>query len=257
MPENPDLTVIEPESERYTADLVLVHGLWVGPGVWRAVASGFAQRGWRCALLDATRAGGGAAHEASLLERAEAAARSLASPPVVIGHDAGGLIALHLADRGAVRAAIAVAPLLDGLKPVLTPARRTLLHLWARGPVPPPSADHAMFAGVPAGARASLQEGLVAEPAARLREVESLAAPGRPSSPALVVAQDRDPVVPRALLELNARGIEADFMTLGGGHWPMLEERIDAWMTQLHRWIVKRAGEGLLLLRGDEDLREE
>jgi hypothetical protein len=64
-------------------------------------------------------------------------------------------------------------------------------------------------------------------------------------------------VVAPALIEVTARGIEADFERLPGGHWPMAAERIDAWMTSLHRWIIRRAGASILLLRGDEDLREE
>jgi hypothetical protein len=37
----------------------------------------------------------------------------------------------------------------------------------------------------------------------------------------------------------------------------MAEERLDAWSSALHRWIIRRAGKDLLLLRGDEDLRED
>jgi hypothetical protein len=37
----------------------------------------------------------------------------------------------------------------------------------------------------------------------------------------------------------------------------MLEDRLDAWVSALHRWIVKRVGQSLLLLQGDEDLRDD
>jgi hypothetical protein len=81
--------------------------------------------------------------------------------------------------------------------------------------------------------------------------------PEAPAVPTLLVAQEGDAVVAPALIEVTARGIEADFERLPGGHWPMLGERIDAWMTSLHRWIIRRVGASILLLRGDEDLREE
>jgi hypothetical protein len=74
--------------------------------------------------------------------------------------------------------------------------------------------------------------------------------------PTLLVAQHADPVAPHLLVEICARGIEADFLRLQGGHWPMLEPRADDWITQVHRWIIKAVGHGLLILRGDEDLVE-
>jgi pimeloyl-ACP methyl ester carboxylesterase len=94
------------------------------------------------------------------------------------------------------------------------------------------------------------------EPAGVLREVDRLATPARPAVPALLVAPLADPVSPPMLNEICARGIEADFLRLQGGHWPMLESRADDWITQVHRWIIKTVGHGLLILRGDEDLVE-
>ena len=43
---------IQPESPRWSADLVLLHGAWAGPGTWSRVAAAMAQRGWICHLLD-------------------------------------------------------------------------------------------------------------------------------------------------------------------------------------------------------------
>ncbi|MEW6272749.1 MAG: alpha/beta hydrolase, partial [Thermodesulfobacteriota bacterium] len=176
--------------------------------------------------------------------------------PVVIGHDAGALVALELAARGTVRGAVAVAPLLEGLRPLLPPARRTVLRLRPWGTVAPPPREHPYFAGLPGAAHEELQAQLVAEPIARLREVERLSEPAAPAVPALLVAQQADAVATTLFVEVCARGIEADFQRASGGHWPMLEERVDDWITQIHRWIIKRVGHGLLLLRGDEDLRD-
>ena len=91
------LRAVEPEGERYAADLLLVHGLWAEPNVWGRIAVGLAQRGWRSWLLDArlpSDEGDRAADLAAWLRRAEAAIASLAAPPIAIGHDVGGLVAL-------------------------------------------------------------------------------------------------------------------------------------------------------------------
>jgi hypothetical protein len=64
-------------------------------------------------------------------------------------------------------------------------------------------------------------------------------------------------VVPPALVEVTARGLEADFLALPGGHWGLVEGSLDPWMSELHRWIIRRIGSSILLLRGDEDLRDE
>ncbi len=256
MEETAGRTIVDPESERYRADLLLLPGLWLDAHVWRAVALGFAQRGWRCVLLDAPRPDAESGELAPWAEHVAGIARSFATKPIVIGHDAGALVALELAARGAVRAAVAVAPLLEGLQRIVPRVRRAALRVWGRGSVQPPDPSHTYFAQVPARARERLLERLAPEPAARLREVERLARPAAPAVPAVLVAQQGDLVVPQLLVEICARGIEADFLPLAGGHWPMLEERIDAWTTRVHRWIIQRAGHGLLLLRGDEDLRE-
>jgi len=251
------LTIIEPENERYRADLVFVHGLWVGSGIWRAAAAGFAHRGWRCLLVDLPPAALSGDVVPSWPRFVAEVVRGRAVKPIVIGHDAGALLALELAARGAVCGAIAVAPLLEGLRGVLPPVVRATLRL-RRGSaaVRAPDPVQPYFSGVPLEQRAALQSSLVAEPVSWLRAVERLTAPAAPAVPALLVAQQADVVAAQLFVEICARGIEADFQRLSGGHWPMLEARIDDWITPLHRWIIKRVGHGLLILRGDEDLVE-
>src|SRR5215831_4692050 len=99
--------VTDPESERFTAPLVLVHGLWAGAAVWRRFAGYLAHRGWRCIALE-RRADAGldlGAHADDL----GAAIAALDAPPVVVGHDLGALLALRCAEGG--RAVVALAPL--------------------------------------------------------------------------------------------------------------------------------------------------
>ncbi|HZR83458.1 MAG TPA: alpha/beta hydrolase family protein [Candidatus Binatia bacterium] len=257
-----NLEAVEPEGERYTADLLLLHGLWAAPTLWRSIALGFAQRGWRCWLLDA-RASADAGEPAGPSEvadwcgRAADAAKSLAAPPIAIGHDAGGLVALALAERGLVRAAVAAAPLLAG-SGGLVPALAGWAARLAGRDVPPPAPSDPRLGGLSASARGRLVEGLRPESGRLVASLRGRAlAPGSPRVPALLIAQSDDPFVPAPLVAVTARGIEADDLVLPGSHWPMVDDRIDAWTTQVHRWIVRRVGQGLLILRGDEDLRDD
>src|SRR6516164_11408280 len=97
--------IIAPESEKFTAPLVLVHGLWDSPAVWRRWAGYLAHYGWRCvAVARREIAGGIDAHVRDL----RAAIAALAVPPVIVGHDLGALLALKCTD--AARAVVALGP---------------------------------------------------------------------------------------------------------------------------------------------------
>jgi pimeloyl-ACP methyl ester carboxylesterase len=250
------LTLLPPESDRYRAELVFVHGLWVDSRIWRGVAAGFAHRGWNCLLVDRDTSST-QSEPFSWARRVAQVVREREVPPIVIGHDAGALIALDLASRAEVRAAIAIAPLLDGTAPVQSWLGRRALQLRGdAAKVAPPDLSHVYFANLSDQRRSELAGSLGSEPAAVLRETDRLATPARPAVPAFLVAGQVDPVSSAVLAEICARGIEADFERLPGGHWPMLEPRADDWITQVHRWLIKTVGHDLLVLRGDEDLVE-
>jgi pimeloyl-ACP methyl ester carboxylesterase len=250
-----DVIVIDPENGRYAADLLFLHGLWTTSEIWQPVARGLAHRGWRCLLLDRSDASSESFDD--WVARAEGASAALPAPPIVIGHDAGALVALALASRASVHAAIAVAPLLEGARGLVPLARRLLARL-SDAPVPPPKPSHPYWRVASETAAARLRAACVVESAARVasRRGEALA-PGAPAVATRLVAQRDDAVVSPALVEITARGVEADFRALPGGHWGLLEEGLDPWMTELHRWIIRRDGGSILLLRGDEDLRGE
>lgn len=251
------LNFIEAENERYAATLVFLHGLWAGPEIWRGFAFGFAHRGWRCAVVDARETAPQRPSFSQWCDDVAAELSSLELPAVAIGHDAGALVALELAARGAATAAVAVAPLLDGVKPLVDPLTRIRCRLGVGG-VEPPAADHPYRDAATAEAKALLAQVLAIEPAARPGSLRGAAiAPVAPAGRALLVAQAADAVVPRSLVEITASGIEADSITLPGSHWPMLEPNPDAWMSPVHRWLIRTLGPSLLLLRGDEDLVED
>lgn len=251
------LHFIEAENERYAATLVFLHGLWAGPELWRGLAMGFAHRGWRCAVVDSRSSAPERPGFDEWCEDVAGEVEKLQLPAVVIGHDAGGLVALRLAAEGRAAASVAVAPLLDGPKPLLDAVTR-FRGRFGIGAIEPPALDHPYREARTGEAQGILQQALVLEPAARVGSLRgSATAPGAATVPSLLVAQAEDVVVPQPLIEITASGLEADVMTLPGSHWPMLEPNPDGWMSPVHRWLIRRLGPSLLLLRGDEDLVED
>jgi pimeloyl-ACP methyl ester carboxylesterase len=246
---------IEAENERYRAALFFLSGLWTSAEIWRPVALAFAHRGWRCLLVD-----GSAVDRpptfAVWREAVAEAAKRCDELPILIGHDAGGLVALGLAADGRCRGAIAVSPLLDGVGRLLSLRARWQGWLGI-GAIDPPPAGHPWHDTLSSQARDRLAASLRREPAVLVGTLRGDALlPGRPRAPTLLVAQEKDAVVSPALIEVTARGLEVECLRLPGGRWPMLEANMDAWMSPLHRWIIRTQPE-LLLLRGDEDLRED
>ena len=251
-----DYRLIAPENDRYRARLLLLHGLWMRPELWRPVALAFAQRGWWSEAADLRQPASG-----GLENWVEAAGRYALEgdrPAIAIGYDLGALVALKLAAEGKVQAAVAVAPPLEGLGRAIAAATR--FRAWfGVGEVAPPTAGHPWL-GTSLGSRTgmSLARGLCPESAALVRSCRGQALqPAAPRVPTLLAAQEGDAIVPRFLLELTATGIEADFVVLPGGRLPMAGNRIDLWASALQRWIVQRAGADLLTLRGDEDLLDD
>jgi len=241
-------TVVRAESGRYAAALVCVPGLWAGPVVWRRFAGYLAHRGWESHLVDvATVAGDVAARGAAVAEYA--AARGV--PAVVLGHDAGGLVALAAASAAA--AVVLVAPLLPASAPARTLAARrgAVLPLVLGQPVPPPdlAAAGPLCGELPPPECAAIVGGLRPESAAVLRDVARGRFRPAPLGdvPALVVAGDRDPLLPPVSAALLARTIGAEQATIaGGGHWLLGGTAWQPTVDTVHRWIVRRLGESLL-----------
>ena len=81
--------------------ILFLHGAFAGPQIWtRFVAPWFAARGHRVAAPHlAGPAGGSPARLRDYVRGAAAAADALGTPPLVVGHSLGGLVAQHLAIR--------------------------------------------------------------------------------------------------------------------------------------------------------------
>jgi pimeloyl-ACP methyl ester carboxylesterase len=250
---------IAAESPKFTAPMVLVHGLWSTAAVWRKFMGYLAHRGWTCHALNLR--GHGAAGVlrtvcfADYLSDVAQVVAACEAAPVVVGHDLGGLLALSC-DAPATRAVVALAPLVPraiGGTPNATLTRwRARLAMLRSGPLPPPrgklGAEY--FAhGAPGGT--------TLDSARTARELcgdaFSLAACG--DRPALVVAGERDRFCPAAEVKRLAVHVGATLHTAeGAGHAIPWEAGWEQRVAETHRWLIRTLGEPLLAMRDEEEV---
>jgi pimeloyl-ACP methyl ester carboxylesterase len=240
------------EGPRYAASLVCVPGLWAGPAVWRRFGSYLGHRGWECHLLDVHAVRGGIAARGAAVAQYIAA---LPVPAVLLGHDAGALVALDAASRHPAAGLVMLAPLAPGDRAAqrLIASPRRLLSLVLGGAIAPPAgAAAAGWLDVPEPVRTQVMRGLAREDAASVRDVAwGRVQPVRPASapPALVLAGDRDAFLPLGSADALARAIGGERRVLeGAGHWPLAGAGWQSAVAVVHRWLVQRLGAGLLEL---------
>ena len=241
-------TPVHPEGPRYAAPLVYLPGLWVGPGVWKRTGGHLGHRGWQGTILDLRNVAGGIA------ARADAVAehvKVLGAAPVLIGYDAGALVALAAATRLDVRALVLVSPLRPGAPTThaLTWSRGLVWSLFRRGslPVPGGSIGDSFLARLPPDLRTTLAP----EDARVLGELARRSAIRRPDPmpPTLVLHATDDPFVPADDARRFAEDLGADVMEAPGhGHWPLTTGAWQECGDRVHRWLVQRLGDANLEL---------
>ena len=242
-------TPIHAESARYTATLVFLPGLWAGAGVWQGPATYLAHRGWEGCVLDLRPVRGGLAGRAAAVAEY---ATALPKPPVLVGHDAGALVAFAAAARGPIAAVVGLAPLVPGnaAARALTGHWTLLLkRLWNQ-PVPPPGSMTALVLGdLPPSAQRSVQRNLGPEDASAVLDVARGRLEPAPLGqlPALVVSGDQDPLLACADAAALARTMDAEHrLVAGAGHWLLAGSGWEPCVGIVHRWLVQRLGDSLL-----------
>lgn len=223
---------VHPEGPRYARGLVFIPGLWTPAEAFRPLASFLAHRGWAGVIADTGGLGG---VEARAVEIA-GLVQTLAAPPVVVGHDAGGLVALALAARTPVSGVAWLAPF--GPRP-----RRLTrdLGIWRLAAAMLRRRDLGPPTG--AGARALFGDDapsglLVREAIALVRDVLRSGPPGPLGRmPVAVLATPCDVLARDAVLPGAERlTVEAPGRALfGAAAWRVTAD-------VLHRWLVQRLG---------------
>jgi len=198
-------------------------------------------RGWDGSLVE-LRGSGGIADRAATLARHVA---TFEHPPVLIGHGAGGVVALEVARTSPLAAVVLMAPIVPGSAPCrrLT-ARWDAVWAIALGrDVPPPRGGHAqrVYGEVPADLAGETPRAVLDVVRGRCEGPRPLSVPG------LVIAGSADPLLPpeAAVGLASTLGAEREEIP-GAGHWPMLQPGWRATAAIVHRWLVRRLGEPLL-----------
>ena len=239
-------TPVHPEGPRYCASIAYLSGLWTGPLVWRAAAQYLAHRGWAGLLVDASGVTGGIGARATAVVEY---LRKLPAMPVLVGHDAGALVALASAARIEVPAVVLVSPLRPG-------APGTHALAWSRGlpwalvrrrPVSPPEGvtGRAFLADRPPDAGATLEDPRFLSEVARRTPIARPA----PMPPALVLHGARDPFLSSDEARGLATDLGAELIELDDqGHWLPAAAAWQRAGDRVHRWLVQRLGDANLEL---------
>ena len=195
---------------------------------------------------------------ADLIALAEEALGALGREAIAIGHGIGGLMALALAARPRVKAAVAFAPTIPGFRTPLLTGARNIPAMWFGRALRPP-AGRVLFdfvADADQFQRENLIKVLVRDATAAVREIARGGidlAPGDRAAPRLIVAGDSDRFAPIMPLTAFANSIGAQLKTLPGrGHWIIGGRALERAVNEAHRFLVRSLGQDLLLLFPEE-----
>jgi pimeloyl-ACP methyl ester carboxylesterase len=241
------------ESPKFTAPLLLLHGLWHTAAVWRRWNGFLAHRGWACYALN-WRDREDASAASSLLEIEREIRRVIAAmpaQPVVIGHDVGALLALRTATIA--RAVVAVAPIVPHPFSDAQATRLVRPALWfGRAIRAPRGARGRAYFGEPLDADTR-------ESAALLRALARDAIDIAPTAtPTLIVAGGADAFVAQSDVARLAQHVGAVLQVdPDAGHALHVERGWERRVGDVHRWIVQTLGDPLLALREESQESED
>lgn len=262
-----------PERNKFTAPLLLLHGLWSGSWMWREVAEAFAQRGWEGWELDLRGHSGdqpqptlGKRHLNDDIADLIAAAQALWAPPIICGHDFGALLALLAAPRINPRALVCLAPLLPRAwnpdeRPPLPLARLSAVPalLWS-WPLSPPRAQVAsefLFTTLPPQIQTQLHTQLQPDSGTIVRTLlrEEIPFPSAGSLyPTLVISGSADRMSSPAATRQLATRLQAEHRIYADqGHWFFTGKHATTLVTDVHRWLIQTLGEAVLTEENEDN----
>lgn len=255
-----------PEKAKFKPPLIFAHGLWSGSWCWQPWATHFANLGWECWAVNFRGRFEINAPEVlrevnfqRCVEDLSRVVRSGIFPPVVVGHSLGGLIAQKVAEEESVSALILLCSLPPQEVPLVHSRALRLLRLkyspliWLHRPFRLEEKDLARswLFSVADHRRMELYRQLVPESSRLVSEFFDRRVrvdPGRIVCPVLVIGGREDRVVTVDAQKMMAQRLAADFLEYAGhGHWIMQEEGSDKVISDLHRWLVQKLGDKILL----------
>jgi pimeloyl-ACP methyl ester carboxylesterase len=253
--------VERPEPLKFGCPVLLLPELFTTAAHLTIVRGYLATIGWEVYAPDLRAAAGhgttpplGRLRFHDLMTLALEAREAIGAEAIVLGHGIGGLIALKMAERPGVRAAVAMAPMIPGFRSPLVTRTRYLPAFWLGRPLHPPS-GRALFdlvADAEPFQREKLIKELVRDASWAARDVVrgevEFAASDR-HAPRMIVAGDSDPFAPLPQLTALASAAGAQLRTLPGrGHWIIGGRALERAINEAHRFLVRSLGQDLLLL---------
>lgn len=255
-----------PERAKFKSPLILVHGLWSGSWSWQAWATHLSNLGWDCWALNfrgrfkdnPLKIQKSLSFE-NFVDDLRQVLRACPDPPVVAAHDFGSLITLRAAETEQFSALVLISPLLPrNFKKIPSkPLQRLRLKYFPvtllRRPFRLEDKDlrKNWLASLPEAEQERILKRLVPEASWLMREFlnDSVEVdPKRILCPLLIVAGCEDRVVSAESLRELAELHSWDFREYPSlGHWLLGEEKSEGVARDVHRWIVQRLGEVILL----------
>lgn len=258
--------VSPPERPKFKSPLILVHGPWTSSLCWKPWDTHFCNLGWECWAMNFR----GRFEESPLEVLRQLTFQDCVSdikrvigespyPPILLGHSLGGWIARQAAEKENVSALIQVAGLAPkAIQPALPPAMRLLRLKYAalsflRRPFCVEQKDFRRnwLNTVREDRQSELLKSLVPESPHLIGDFFDRDIPAQPNPircPVLMVAGGEDRVVPVASQRELAERLGGEMKEYPDrGHWMMGEAGGEEIVRDIHRWIVTKLGEEILL----------
>lgn len=254
-----------PESGKFKAPLLLVHGLWSASWCWHRWATHFCNLGWECLAINLRGRFGQNPFEDlrrlnfdDCVEDLKTVVKSAAFPPVVVGLNLGAAVAVKAAETIKAAALVLVSP--APLRNVDAPRSRAqrLLRLkylpliYLRRPFRIDKKDFTAYflTGLPKGLQQQIFQRTVPDSSFLAREFFAPSASLDRDSlncPILTLAGQADQISPPAATRDIALWLGADCQEYAAqGHW-LLEQDSEAIVRDIHRWLVQKLGDEILL----------
>jgi pimeloyl-ACP methyl ester carboxylesterase len=177
---------------------------------------------------------------------------------VVLGHGVGGLVALKLSEHRRVKASVAYAPLVPGLRTPIAGGIGNRIAMMLGRPIKPPRGRilFELIADSDPFTRDGLIKAMVPDSGAIATDVMNGAlefAAADKAAPRLVVAGDSDIFAPLQETTKFAESIGAKLATIRGrGHWLIGGRALERAINETQRFLVRALGQDLLLLYPEE-----
>lgn len=195
---------------------------------------------------------------ATMTELAGEAIAAVGREAIVVGHGVGGLIALKLAERAGVKAAVAVAPWAPGFHTRLFMNLLNRIRIWRGLPLNPPTRRmlFEFVADADVHSRGQIIKNLIEGATAAALDVMNGSiefSSTEKTAPRLIVAGESDIFAPFEKVEAFAHRIGAPIAKIPGrGHWLIGGRGLERTIGEIQRFLVRSLGRDLLLLYPEE-----